>query len=317
MELERFHRSGRVSVGMPVFNGERFVEEAIDSILEQSYQDFELVISDNASTDRTEEICRAYAAKDKRVVYVRNRVNYGVAFNFSNVFRLSSGQYFKWAASDDVCGKDFLLRCVEVLDQDPSAVIAYPKTVGVDAHGARVQLDHQISDANAAQSTYSPDPVVRFRRLMRNPWWVQGPFFGLMRSEALNRTRLHGNFHGGDHVLITELALLGRFFEIEEDLFFLRMHAGKGSAIRTLSERIAFMDTHPVEQRGVRLWRLTRGHVRRISGYLSAVWRSSIDRRQKALCAWEVALAVKWWLKVRGVPNARRALITGESQGRT
>src|SRR6266536_1939108 len=86
----------RVSIGLPVFNGERFVAEAIDSILAQTFEDFELIISDNASTDGTEEICRCYAEKDERIRFVRNRENYGAAFNFNQTFHLSSGGYFKW-----------------------------------------------------------------------------------------------------------------------------------------------------------------------------------------------------------------------------
>lgn len=308
MRSERLGLSAKVSLGMPVFNGERYIEEALDSILGQRFDDFELLISDNASTDRTEEICRDYAAKDTRIKYVRNRVNYGVAFNFNNLFRLSSGQYFKWAASDDVCGEDFLRRCVAVLDADPSVVLAYTKTTGIDDQGAPVALDHMVSDANSPESTNSPDPVVRFRRLLRNPAWVAGPFFGLMRSDVLERTPLHGNFHGGDHVLLAELALHGSFDEVQEDLFFLRMHAAKGSAIITLPERIAFMDVHPLDQRGAYLWRLARGHVRRVLGYVEAISRSPISGRQKVLCDWEVARATALWLKARGVPAATRAL---------
>src|SRR5687768_11755331 len=122
MSLSAAGRTVSVSVGMPVFNGERFIEAALDSVLAQNYGDLEVVISDNASTDDTEEICRSYAAKDDRVRYFRNRINYGIAFNFNNVFRLSSGRYFKWAASDDVCAPDFLSRCVEILDRDASIV---------------------------------------------------------------------------------------------------------------------------------------------------------------------------------------------------
>src|SRR3990172_11630910 len=113
----------KVSVGMPVYNAERYLEEALASILAQSFDDFELVISDNASTDRTAEICRAYADKDERIRYFRMRQNYGVIDNFNSVFRLSGGEYFKWAASDDVCERDYLRKAVDVLDRDPSIVL--------------------------------------------------------------------------------------------------------------------------------------------------------------------------------------------------
>ena len=107
----------RVSIGLTVFNSERYLDESIQSLLSQTFQDFELIISDNASTDRTKDIALTYAARDHRVRYVRNRMNIGVAGNFNQVFRLSSGEFFKWAAYDDLCAPDFLFRCVEVLDR--------------------------------------------------------------------------------------------------------------------------------------------------------------------------------------------------------
>jgi glycosyltransferase involved in cell wall biosynthesis len=88
----------RVSIGLPVFNGEKYLAEALDSILSQTYRDFKLIISDNASTDRTEQICREYAAKDRRIRYYRNEKNIGAPKNFNRVFELSSGKYFRWDA---------------------------------------------------------------------------------------------------------------------------------------------------------------------------------------------------------------------------
>ena len=106
----------RVSIGMPVFNGENYLAEALDSLLTQTFSDFELIISDNASTDKTEEICRAYAVRDQRIRYFRNQENLGASRNYNRVFELSSGEYFKWAAHDDLCAPEFLGRCVDVLD---------------------------------------------------------------------------------------------------------------------------------------------------------------------------------------------------------
>src|SRR3990172_6471697 len=120
---------------MPVYNAERYLEEALDSLVSQSFEDFELIISDNASTDRTGEICWRYAAKDERIRYVRNRANFGILYNFGQTFRLSSGEFFKWAAADDVCGRDYFLRAVEALDADPSLILAWGRTQGIDEHG--------------------------------------------------------------------------------------------------------------------------------------------------------------------------------------
>src|SRR5436190_12174806 len=92
-----------VSIGLPVFNGERYLRQALDSLLGQDFQDFELIISDNASTDRTAEICRAYVAKDRRIRYYRNESNIGSAPNYRRVFELARGEFFKWCSHDDVC----------------------------------------------------------------------------------------------------------------------------------------------------------------------------------------------------------------------
>ena len=103
----------RVSIGLPIYNGENLVIETLDSFLSQTFSDFEVIISDNGSIDRTQQICEDYAAKDGRIKYYRNLKNLGVAPNLNRVFELSSGEYFKWADHDDLLAPDFLLRCVE------------------------------------------------------------------------------------------------------------------------------------------------------------------------------------------------------------
>jgi glycosyltransferase involved in cell wall biosynthesis len=120
-------RSGKskVSIGLPVFNGENYLEAAVDSILAQTFKDFELIISDNASTDRTQEICQRYCGRDSRVRYFRSEQNHGAAWNFNRVFELASGEYFKWAAHDDMIAPDFLQKCVAVLDEDPTVVLCH------------------------------------------------------------------------------------------------------------------------------------------------------------------------------------------------
>ena len=129
----------RLSIGLPVYNGEKFLKEAIDSLLAQTFEDFELIISDNASTDKTEEICRAYAEKDQRIRYYRNDKNIGCARNFDRVFKLSSGEYFKWAAYDDLHAPDFIEKCVEVLDQDPTIILCHSQTYFIDEEGSFLQ----------------------------------------------------------------------------------------------------------------------------------------------------------------------------------
>jgi glycosyltransferase involved in cell wall biosynthesis len=294
-------RRPRVSVGMPVYNGERFLEEALGSILAQSFDDFEVVISDNASTDRTEEICRAYAHKDGRIRYFRMRDNYGVVDNFNNVFRLSTGEYFKWASSDDVCEHDYLRKAVEVLDQDATVVLVWAKTLGIDEHGSTVPLPGEISDLNSAESVYSPDPTVRFRRLLRNIWWVDGPIYGVIRATALSQTRsVHPRHMSGDQILLTELSLKGRFYEIPDERFLSRVHAGKTSRQqKTLRNRAALVDQMDPGTGVHAWWRMLRGYPQRIVMYLRCIADAPLSSRQKWLCRLEVTRAIGSWSRLR------------------
>ena len=220
-----------VSVGMPVYNGERFMGEALQGLLEQTFEDIEIVISDNASTDRTQEVCREFAARDSRIRYYRVDRNRGSGWNHNHVFALSSGAYFKWHSHDDRCAPTFIQKCVEALDSDPSVVIAYPKTVIIDENGARLENTYKRKLKDGAPSASS-----RFRELM----WYQHlcfPIYGLMRSDVLRRTPLLGCYTGGDNVLLARLALLGRFHEIPEELFFNRDHPARST--RALPARLS------------------------------------------------------------------------------
>ncbi len=220
----------RVSIGLPVFNGENFLKDALNSILAQTYRDFELIISDNASTDNTEEICREYAASDARIRYCRGDVTLGSAWNFNRVLELASGVYFKWASHDDVVAPDLLRTCVEVLDRDLSVVLVYARSKFIDEHGKVL-------------GTYDPDtkgfdshkPYDRFgarTSRIRPPFPFLGPrredahpVFGLIRVSALRAVPPLGAFGASDQILLARLALLGRFHRIPEYWFFNREHS--------------------------------------------------------------------------------------------
>jgi glycosyltransferase involved in cell wall biosynthesis len=226
----------RVSIGVPVYNGERYLAEALESLLAQSFKDFEIVISDNASTDATSDIGQAYQSKDQRVRYFRSEQNRGAAWNFNRAFELSTAPLFKWAACDDLHEERFLERCVEVLDRDPSVVLSHTYNKMIDARGVALQYDHRhdrfvggdgrpVPRADRNHIAEAAEPEARFRDLLTHMWWCV-PSFGVIRRDAFLKTSGHGDYWGADKVFLAELALQGRFCQVPEALFAKRVHDG-------------------------------------------------------------------------------------------
>jgi glycosyltransferase involved in cell wall biosynthesis len=209
---------------MPVYNGERYLASAIEASLGQSYTDFELILSDNASTDSTAEICREYARRDARVRYVRNSTNIGMAGNYNSAFRQSVGEYFRWAAGDDLFAPESLERCVQVLDREPEVVLCYPRTVMIDEHGNRIgEYDDNLNLPHDR-------PSDRFIAAMEQMTLVN-VHFGLMRSRALGQTCIYHAGPAGDLAFVVELAFHGKFVAINEPLFFRRVHERSSGVI--------------------------------------------------------------------------------------
>jgi glycosyltransferase involved in cell wall biosynthesis len=206
----------KLSIGLPVYNGEKFLKSALDSLLSQTFADFELIISDNASTDQTEAICRAYAAQDQRIRYYRNQINLGCARNFNRVFDLSVGEYFKWAAYDDLHAPDFLIKCVEVLDQNPQVILCHSRVYFIDENGDFLQK------YNIQLKTDSPQPYERFHQLLSKHLCYQ--IYGVIRASALRKVPPMGSYGTADGILLLRIGLLGEFYEIPEYLFFARSH---------------------------------------------------------------------------------------------
>lgn len=211
-----------VSIGLPVYNGERFLKETLNSLLAQTYSDFELIISDNDSTDQTESICRVYAAQDRRIRYYRNPKNIGVARNFNRVFELSSGKYFKWASADDLCLPNHLTCCLNTIEKNPAAVLVYPKTRFIDENEELLDIEDPGWDLRS-EKAYD-----RLRYVIFAGHWVNS-HYGLMRASALSRTKLFPDYPSGDYRLLGELSLMGTFLEIPEPLFLRRIHPAASS----------------------------------------------------------------------------------------
>ncbi|MGA9115924.1 MAG: glycosyltransferase family 2 protein [Bacteroidota bacterium] len=231
----------KVTVGLPVYNGEQFLRQAVNSILGQTFTDLELVIFDNASADGTESICREYAARDARVRYYRNAANLGAGRNYNLTFEHAAGTYFKWAAHDDYLAPDFIRVCHDVLERNPDAALAFSRMVDVDEEG-KVVASKPKSALPRSERGGHPVRHIRFHRLMQLDYDVE-EIFGLVRSDLLRRTKLFLNYSDSDRTLLAELALYGTIHEVPEVLFFHRVHPESSVKVfPTREERMAWFD---------------------------------------------------------------------------
>lgn len=237
----------RVSVGIPVYNGERYLAETIECVLGQTFSDLELIISDNGSTDRTKDIAESYAARDSRVRFVRSEVNRGAAWNYQRALELSRGEYFRWAPADDLFAPNSVAECVATLDANPDAVLCYPQTELIDSSG-KVLRPYQDN-----LNLCSPDPVERFRQGLAQIRMVN-VIYGLMRADLLRQTRLMGTFVGADEVLVLELSLCGRFIEVPTSRFYRRIHENAFSQMKTSQEKQTFFDPATAGRFFLYLW---------------------------------------------------------------
>jgi glycosyltransferase involved in cell wall biosynthesis len=210
-----------LTIGLPVYNGEHFLAEALDSLLAQTYQDFELIISDNASTDRTAEICQEYVARDARIRYVRQSVNVGAAPNHNALVLLARGRYFKWASHDDLYAPTLLQRCIEVLESDPGPVLVHSWDAVIDERGRVVRSEPYSFDTN------NPRPSARLRTLLYVP--TGNDIYGVIRTEVLSRVNPHGSYYNADRTFVASLCLQGPFRQVPEVLYLRRDHADRAS----------------------------------------------------------------------------------------
>ena len=238
-EEQRTSRAGNasppplVSIGMAVYNGEQYIREAVDSALNQTLADFELIISDNASTDRTAEICKEYVERDSRVRYVRNERNIGGAANFNATFKLARGRYFKWLACDDKILPTFLERCVAALEANPRASLAYSQAAMIDDAS---NVLHRYEGAFAPGAGWSRSITQRYKRFMREvtrnySMTVPVYVFGVVPSKVLAKTHLQRFYLSQDDNLVAELILGGEVIEVPETLNLIRYHAGSSGWI--------------------------------------------------------------------------------------
>jgi glycosyltransferase involved in cell wall biosynthesis len=296
-------RPPRVSVGLPVFNGERYLARALDSLIGQDFEDFELIISDNASTDGTSEICQDYAGRDRRIRYHRNGRNIGAVGNFNRTLHLASGEYFKWAAHDDWCAPEFLSRCVEALDDDASTVLCFTAMGVADEEGNVFRVQREDLDGAA-----SAHPRTRFHAMLWSLVDCTGPVFGLMRSITLRSHRVVlPNAPELDRILIGELSLLGRIRQLPDVLFF--HHGPPGHPRR---DQWTWMDPANVK-------RIRAATVRITSRHAAALWRSPLGVVDKVSLTTDLLVSFgvrRTRSKIRKLRKRRKAVAAASREAR-
>jgi len=276
-----------VSIGIPVYNGADFLAEAVDSLLNQTYKNIEILISDNASDDSTQEISEKYAAIDQRVKYFRHETNKGAAFNYNFVFEKAKGKYFKWAAHDDVCHRAMIEKCIYPLESDESVALCATKTQIIDSEGRNLS----VADLGTELSATGTSPSKRFKEYLTS-YHRDGEtnqIFGVFRHSILAKTKLIGNYPSSDLLLLSQVAMLGKIVLHNERYFYRRDHGMTSlRANRNKQEVANWFDTKINKQSNVYPF------FRRLGDYLQIIAALPTSSGEKLHCYF---LLFRWFFK--------------------
>lgn len=238
----------KVSIGLPVYNGEKFIHKRIESILSQTLHNFELIISDNASTDKTSLICKEFASKDNRIRYFRHERNMGVFWNFNFVLEKAKNDYFIWAAVDDIWSKEFLGNLVPILQNFPNVVCSASKanihrTQAYDIKDNSIdvffrkliwKLRHSLKHSTIKTINGSYEHKVR-TFLKKSSMQTM---YGLFRTETLRRSMITQPFVGIDHAVLLNVLKYGDISVNEKKLMSIYNVGISKKGIISLSEQL-------------------------------------------------------------------------------
>jgi len=268
-----------VSIGMPVYNGERYITQALDSLLSQDYDNFELIISDNASSDSSPDICLEYKNKDDRIKFYRNDKNIAAKDNFRRVLELSSGQYFMWAACDDLWTPNYISSLLKALTSDENSVLAFSQLNNIDENG---NICREYPNLHLLSSKA---PLID--RLNNIIWFREEDgkanlVYGLIRSDILKQIDIFkpygfGNW-GVDYLLVFRLALFGKFLFINDSCFYKRL---------TEESISRWANTSPEEY-----CRLIQGYFQ---GYRTIIKESNLQDTEKDILLMSIAVREGHW----------------------
>lgn len=257
----------KVSIGMPAYNSAKWIGSTIDSILNQSYKNIELIISDNASTDNTQKLCEEIAKKDSRVKYYRNESNIGVSENFNAVFKYATGEYFKWTSSSDLLKETFIEKCLNVLQMREDVVLVCPGTL---------LFTDQLDDAEEYDFDVTIEderPSDRFIHYLKDVK-LNNIMNGLVRSDVLALTSLYKKYLSADVNMIAELTLYGKLVTLPEFLFCRRMDEETATKYKKIEEVMLYYVPDAKRSMLFQNWRV---HFE----YFLAVLKSPIEKFEK------------------------------------
>ena len=276
-------RTPQVSIGLPVYNGENYLAEALDACLAQTFTDFELIISDNASTDGTAAIISAYAARDARIRAFRQPKNIGGGPNQNFVLAQARGEYYKLVAHDDLYAPTLLEQCVAVLDVRPEVVLCHGDMAFIDPEGK--ELCRYVYE----MCTDSPSAPSRFKSLLYTPGGDDE--YGVVRTAVARQVLPCGSYHNPGRPMVGEIALHGPFHQVPELLYYRRDHPDRGDRTRAIAARSARMDPRRAGQSATRLV------LEYLATYFRVINRAPIAAADRRRCYWHV---VVWLLTGAG-----------------
>jgi glycosyltransferase involved in cell wall biosynthesis len=271
----------RLSIGLPVYNGGRYLAKSLDALLGQSYGDFELIISDNASTDDTSDICRDYESRDARVRYQRQPRNIGSSPNHNFVVAVARGELFKWASYDDLYASELLERCIGALDEHPDAVLAHSWTANID------EADTVFAAPEYPLTTDGTKAPERFRSVIFGSGGDD--IYAVMRTSTLRQVLPQDSYHHAENPVVAALSLHGRFVQVPDWLYFRRDHPQQAErACTTMRARCANMDPRRADRLRHPVARL---YAEYLWGYVTAIHRAPVTSADRNQC---YGVLAKW-----------------------
>lgn len=289
----------KVSYGLPVRNGAAHIERALTSLLAQDFEDFEIVISDNASDDETPSLCERFARADPRVRLLRNERDIGQVANFNRALECAQGEYFRWIGADDWLEPAYTSKCVEALDRDPSAIAVSTFQDHWRDDGVRRYAEHRGAFVD---SPSAPDRFVRMMWFLSAGFVWYDPIYSMFRRSALALTQRLRVIPDMDKALALELSVLGRFIHVSECLAHRRRETG-GRMMR-------YERYHPSAPKSldVAVWK-SCGNFRRIARDAGFPFRQRLRCERAILRYWlneERRLAKAWWRpRLRRLPGIK------------